>query len=294
MSDPRPTLQGPLWMYEHDTGDVTGIRLSDGTTRPFLSAAQSAAVAAGGVASGYRTVLFGDSMVDTYETLVVGVSCAYNAASGDLVVTSAGHQQAVGWLLTIWNRNYGYPSPNGLFRVSVTSVQDANTFTVNIGRSRSLLPVSDANWRYRPESWRSAQAFVPWLQSASNQRFNVIYNGGAAGDRADEALSRVQADCLAYLPQVVICQMPGVNDVSPSLLLNMTWRPIKLLSMHRTAKIRFTILLRHHQKASAVSQQPYFHPALPGLRWAQTRVAMTRSEVGPKEQAVQCTPRAKV
>ena len=164
-----------------------------------------------GAGNGYRTVLFGDSMVDTYETVVSGATATYNATTGDLTVASSGHQQAVGWWLTIWNRNFSYPGTNGIFRRQVTSVVDANNFVVNIGAGRNFA-ASDANWRYRPESWRSAQAFVTWLQMVSSQRFNIVFNGGASGDRADEALARIQTDCLDYSPHLVICQMPGVND----------------------------------------------------------------------------------
>lgn len=64
---------------------------------PRLSDSQESAVQAlvSGAGNGYRTVLFGDSMVDTYETIVANAACAYNATTGDLTVTSAGHQQAV-------------------------------------------------------------------------------------------------------------------------------------------------------------------------------------------------------
>lgn len=168
-----------------------------------------------GAGNGYRTVLFGDSMVDTYETVVSSATATYNATTGDLTVASSGHQQAVGWWLTIWNRNFSYPASNGIFRRQVTSVVDANNFVVNIGAGRNFA-ASDANWRYRPESWRSAQAFVTWLQMVSNQRFNIVFNGGASGDRADEALARIQTDCLDYAPHLVICQMPGVNDTGAS------------------------------------------------------------------------------
>ena len=164
--------------------------------------------------TGYRTVLFGDSMVDTYETVVAGVACAYNSASGILTVTYAGHQQAPGWYVTIWNRNF--PAANKLFRRPVLTVADASTFTLNIGAGLSGVAASDANWRYRPESWRSGQNFVPWMQGACGHRFDIVYNGGASGDRADEALARVDVDCLAYSPDVVICQMPGINDLGAS------------------------------------------------------------------------------
>lgn len=161
--------------------------------------------------TGYRTVLFGDSMVDTYETVVSGVTCTYDNATGVLTVNSAAHQQAVGWYITIWNR--GIAAANKLFKVAVSSVPSSGVFTVNIGAGLAIT-ASDANWRYRPESWRSAQHFLQWMQGACGHRFDVVYNGGASGDRADEALARIQVDCLDYAPDVVICQMPGINDLS--------------------------------------------------------------------------------
>jgi lysophospholipase L1-like esterase len=159
-------------------------------------------------------VLYGDSETDTYETISLPSNCAYNAATGDLTVTSNGHQQAVGWKVCIWNRNYGYPAQNGLFNCVVSSVPDANNYVVNIGANRPLIPANDANWRYRAQSWRSSQNFVTWLQGVSDQAFNIIYSGGASGDRVDECLTRLQVDCLAYSPDTVLMLMPGVNDMS--------------------------------------------------------------------------------
>ena len=215
----RVTPDKPLALAPFNDGGAIRIVGVSGTTTDAarasetLTPAQVAATQAlvSGAGTGYRTVLFGDSMVDTYETVVSGVTAAYNSTTGDLTVTYAGHQQAVGWWLTIWNRNFSYPTVNGIFRRQVTSVPDSSTFVVNVGAGRNFA-ASDANWRYRPESWRSAQAFVTWLQMVSNQRFNIVYNGGASGDRADEALARIQVDCLDYSPHMVICQMPGVND----------------------------------------------------------------------------------
>lgn len=160
---------------------------------------------------GYRTVLFGDSMVDTYETVVSGVTSTYDRTTGILTVSSTGHQQAVGWRVTTWNREIA--AANRLFVRPVLTVADANTFTINIGAGLNIA-ASNADWRYRPESWRSAQHFIQWMQGACGHRFNIIYNGGASGDRADEALARIQVDCLDYAPDVVICQMPGINDLS--------------------------------------------------------------------------------
>jgi lysophospholipase L1-like esterase len=162
--------------------------------------------------SGYRTVLFGDSMTDTYETIVPASGVAYDSNTGIATVTSAGHQQATGWYVYLWNRNY--TSTIQGWRVAATRV-DANNFTVQLPAGLAGVPASAATWLYRPESWRSAQAFVPWLQAVSGQRFNIIKNGALSGDTTQNALDRLQRDCLAYNPQVVIMQTTGINDTSP-------------------------------------------------------------------------------
>ena len=43
---------------------------------------------------------------------------------------------------------------------------------------------------------------------------NIIRNGAQSGDTTQNCLDRLQADCLAFSPQVVIMQMPGINDTS--------------------------------------------------------------------------------
>lgn len=159
-----------------------------------------------------KTVLFGDSMTDTYETVNSGSNGVYNSNTGDLTLTITGHQQAVGWYITVWNRVF--PSTIKQFRVDVKSISDANTLTVNIGKGLAGV-VTDSNWFSRPDSWRSAQAFVPWLQAISGQRFNIVYNGAQSGDTTQNALDRLQRDCLDYSPSVVIMQIPGINDTSP-------------------------------------------------------------------------------
>lgn len=159
---------------------------------------------------GYRTVLFGDSMTDTYETVASGIAATYDSSTGVLTMTLAGHQQAVGWYVTVWNRTAAGTTAG--MRLPVSSVIDSSTIGVNIGSGRSGIPT--ASWFLRPDSWRSAQAFVPWLQAISGQRFNIVRNGAQSGDTTADALARLQADCLAYSPQLVIMQMPGINDTS--------------------------------------------------------------------------------
>jgi lysophospholipase L1-like esterase len=160
--------------------------------------------------NGYRTVLFGDSMTDTYETVNAAVPASYNSTTGILTLNIIGHQQAVGWYLVAWNRSN--PATIKGWRVPVLSVVDVNNVTVNIGSGLPNVPTT--GWLVRLESWRSAQAFVPWLQAISGQRFNIVRNAGQSGDTTADCLARINADCLSYAPQVVIMQMPGINDTS--------------------------------------------------------------------------------
>lgn len=159
---------------------------------------------------GYRTVMFGDSMTDTYETVNSGLTASYDAASGDLTLTVTGHQQAVGWYVRVWNR--GNTSTIKGRRLAVKTVVDANTLVVNWGTISGTVPTT--LWFLRPESWRSAQAVVPWLQAVSGQRFQIVWNGAQSGDTTANAIDRIESDCLAYQPRVVIMQMPGINDTS--------------------------------------------------------------------------------
>ncbi len=192
-----------------------GTDAQDGNSYPGPALQDYAAAvvgAGGGKWPGYRTVLFGDSMTDTYETVSVPSSVAYNSATGVATVTMSSHQQATGWFVYIWNRNY--ESTLRGWRRPVTRI-DANTFTVELSTGLSGVPESASTWLIRSESWRSAQGFVTWLQAASGQRFDIVYNGALSGDTTENALNRLSRDCLSYLPQVVIMQMLGINDTSP-------------------------------------------------------------------------------
>lgn len=178
----------------------------------LVSRGVATAVQYPGDATGYATVLFGDSMTDTYETVVSGTTGTYAATTGLLTLAMTGHQQAVGWYAAVWNR-----ATTGALahrRVPVVSVTDANTLVVQMPKNLAGVPASSATWFFRPESWRSAQGFVPWLQAVSGQRFNVIYNGAQSGDTTANALERLGRDCLAYNPEVVIMQALGINDTS--------------------------------------------------------------------------------
>ena len=199
-------------------GPAENLRMAQIATDAGGNVAGLADPANGGVSafgvSGYRTALFCDSMTDTFNTIVVPTGLSYDSATGIMTVTYAGHQQATGWYVNFWHRGYASTIKN--FRCQVTVV-DANTFTIQLPAGLSGVPsgtVSTSGAQYRPDSWQSAQAFVTWLQAASGWRFNIVYNGAQSGDTTQNALDRIQRDCLAYNPHVVIMQMVGINDMS--------------------------------------------------------------------------------
>lgn len=55
---------------------------------------------------------------------------------------------------------------------------------------------------------------MTWLQSALGWPFDVVYNGAQSGDTTADCLARINDQCLAYSPAVVLMQMPGINDMS--------------------------------------------------------------------------------
>ena len=181
-----------------------------GATKPLETLAPI--VASAGL-HGMRTVLFGDSMTDLYEQLQVPLtSLSYNQATGVLTIGYTAHQQATGWYTTYWDKNYASLTEGRLYQVTRI---DANNLSINIGAYAQGVPngtLSVGAASMRPQSLRNAEAFVPWLQAASGNRFDIVYNGAQSGDTTAQCISRMYSSCLAYYPKVVIMQMPGIND----------------------------------------------------------------------------------
>lgn len=197
-----------------------------------------------GLQTGYRTVLFGDSMTDQIDTPVAPTSATYNASTGDLTIASTAHQQAVGWQVDYWNRNYAALTSFGTY--TITSTADANTFVINIGANLSGVPngvLTASSTFYRAKSWKSAECFVNWLLMHSGQTFNIIYNGGQSGDQTSHCLTRLQAYCLSKNPDVVICQLPGINDINQNVPTETIWTNLKSLIDQLCNQVRLNIFL---------------------------------------------------
>lgn len=162
---------------------------------------------------GYRTVLFGDSMTETEYGMDVASSASYDSASGVLTVNYTNHQYATGWNTRIFNRQYASLLKGQVLPVTRVT---ANQFTVQMAANLSGVPngALSGSTQIRNFAWRGIEGFVTWFNMAAGWRFNIVFNGAQSGDTTADALARIDDDCLAYRPQTVIMQIPGINDTS--------------------------------------------------------------------------------
>lgn len=166
-----------------------------------------------GFNGGHRMVLFGDSMTETLNTIALASSASYASSTGVLTIGSTGHQMATGWYVRLFNRTYAALEKG--VDVPVTVI-DANSFKVLLPAGLPGVPngALSGNTQMRFYHWQAAQGFVAWFLGYSGWRFKLVYNGAQSGDTTAQALARLDADCLQYDPQVVLMQMPGINDLS--------------------------------------------------------------------------------
>lgn len=195
---PRGVMTAPAQFATDAAGNVTGL-VGPGGANIILS-------------NGYRTVVFGDSMSETEYGMIVATAAAYSSVTGLLTVTYSNHGQATGWLVRLFNRDY---ADLKIGRVLPVTRIDANTYTVAIPDAPGLPNGAlSGSTQIRQFSWRGCEGFVTWFNMASGWRFQTLFNGAQSGDTVADALARVDDDCLAYNPEVVLMQMPGINDIS--------------------------------------------------------------------------------
>lgn len=177
-----------------------------------------------------RTVLFGDSMTDLYEQVQAPLtSLSYDKPTGVLTIGFTAHQQATGWFTTFWDRAYDSLRAGKLYQVTRI---DANTLSINIGANLPDVPngtLPTGAGSMRPQSLRNAETFVTWLNYVSGNKFDVVYNGAQSGDDTRECLARIWDACLDWNPDVVIMQLPGINDSGDT--------PLEVISANQKAII---------------------------------------------------------
>lgn len=166
-------------------------------------------------AAGPKTVLFGDSMTDFYNTIITPSSASYEPTTGVITVSETAHRLCNGSYTRFWH--YSYASVRDQRRLAVTIV-DANTYTVTLTDKPTDIPSGAIAGTifFRHESRRSAQSWVNWLQARNNFCINVVNNAAQSGDTSTGCLSRLSRDVLAYSPELVLMQAPGINDESAS------------------------------------------------------------------------------
>lgn len=161
---------------------------------------------------GYRTVLFGDSM--TSQLFVDTTNAAsYVPSTGVLTINQTTHGLATGWYADISNRTYTVLKKKQ--RLAVTRI-DADNFSVSIGVNATGVPsgaLSGSTFA-RVESRQGSNSWINWLQMLMKWPFDIVWNGAQSGDTTQDCLDRIDADCLAYAPKVVLMQIPGINDMS--------------------------------------------------------------------------------
>jgi len=97
-------------------------------------------------------------------------------------------------------------------------VVDANTYTVTLTDKPSDLPSGALSGTVflRHESRRPTESWVNLVQMRNGQPLNIVQNAAQSGDTSTGCLGRLARDVLAYSPQLVLMQCPGVNDESAS------------------------------------------------------------------------------
>lgn len=198
----------------------------------------------------YRAVLFGDSMtsqlyVDTTPT------ASYNTSTGVLTLTDSGHGLATGWTVSVFNRTYSSLKKHQV--LTLTKI-DANNFSVNVGANLSGVPngaLSGSTFA-RVHSRQGSNSWINWMQMLLGWPFEVVYNGGQSGDTTQDCLDRLGQHCLAYSPDVVLMQMPGINDTSTGN------GPIDEETIHANQRLLIDRILRHGATLVAMGTTPVY------------------------------------
>lgn len=210
------------WVVDEATGDIIGF--DHGTrTQNIVSASANST---GGIEylkgqnynirmqgfPAYRTVLFADSMTD-YNFAVNTISAAYDPATRRITVTKSSHSMPVGQTFGFWNRNYS--STNAKMYLEVLSVTSANVFVAQLpSGDYSDLPTGTLTGQSYmvPDSYGCAKGWLQWMNAMLGQRFDVVGNCAQSGDTTAQVRARID-DVMTLSPEVVVMQMPGVNDL---------------------------------------------------------------------------------
>lgn len=196
--------------------DANGLRFSPSGTGSFTGIDANGkrfTFSPGSHQQTYRAVLFGDSMTSQFYVDTTATSASYNANSGVLTFTNAGHALPTGWTVDIFNRTYSVLKKHQ--PLTVTRV-DADNYSVQLEANLSGVPngtLSGTTFA-RVRSRQGANSWVNWMQMLMGWPFEIVYNGAQSGDTTADCIARIEEHCLDYSPDIVFMQTPGINDMS--------------------------------------------------------------------------------
>jgi lysophospholipase L1-like esterase len=167
---------------------------------------------AGKPTPGCRAVLFGDSMTSQFHVDNTPPT-SYNPSTGLLQFTSLSNPVPSGSVGMVFNRSYGALLQHSPIELEFVSATVATAF---LGKNINGLPngVFSGTTFLRLDLKQGGNSWVNWLQNALNWPFDIVYNGAQSGDTTANCLARVDMHCLRYSPDVVLMQIPGINDMS--------------------------------------------------------------------------------
>ena len=207
-----PDVSGTLATFATDSsGNVTGLVSPSGTNLPI------------GVPTGFRSVLFGDSITEHYNQSPPLTTASYNQVTGVLTCTQIGHGFATGWKCKLYNNDLTaslyYPVLSVPQNYVVTRVS-SSVFTIQLPPNYGNLPNGNlsGNTYVTGSFFTSDYSWFKWMNTLAGNRFNVVNNSAANGDTATNAYStgRVASTVLSYNPQVVFYLSLGTNDLHSS------------------------------------------------------------------------------
>lgn len=202
---------------------VTPVVVSDSLAK--FNAAGTALVGQDGVeakigSQGLRTVLFGDSMTDWYTGINGFSTATYSQATGDITFTYASEH---GLWDGAWVQIFRYIPESLKYGRMVKVIRDsALVFRVNLPDKPTDLADGSVAVNVHLGSRRFSQSFVHLWQLRNKNQLNIVHNAGHSADPAETCRDRMKTEVLAYNPDIVIMQCPGVNDQSEGQTYTLT------------------------------------------------------------------------
>lgn len=162
---------------------------------------------------GLRVGLFGDSMTDWYHFGSGTLSSAiYSSTTGYLTLThSSIHQLYDDVMCRLWHYSYTELQDQLYVPLEWVSTTVVRAYLGPLQNVPSGTDIKSGLFTYYDNA-RAAASWVNWIQMALGWPLHILRNAGQSGDTTAGNLRRVIQDIADYELNLVIGQMPGIND----------------------------------------------------------------------------------